>query len=61
MDESRRKIGKDSEEHVIDVDAPAGSANSLGAKSIRDGRPLTDDAVVEAIDEETPGEEFQPD
>jgi hypothetical protein len=39
----------------IDRNAPAGSPNSLGAESIRDGRPATDDSVVEAIDEETPG------
>jgi hypothetical protein len=60
MDEARRKArGKDSEEHVIDVDAPAGSDDSLGAESVRDGRPSTDDEVVEAIDEETPGEELK--
>jgi hypothetical protein len=34
--------------------APAGSKNSLGAESIRNGRPSTDDRVVEAIDEEGP-------
>ena len=34
--------------------APAGSPDSLGAESKRDGRPATDDNVVEAIDEETP-------
>src|ERR1700757_318680 len=39
----------------------AARENSLGAESMRDGRPSTDDAVVEAIDEETSGEEFQPD
>jgi hypothetical protein len=39
----------------IDPNAPAGSKNSLGAESIRDGRPATDDDVVEAIDEEGPG------
>jgi hypothetical protein len=36
----------------IDRNAPAGSPNSLGAESVRDGRPSTDDSVVEAIDEE---------
>jgi hypothetical protein len=39
----------------IDRNAPAGSKNSLGAQSIRDGRPNTDDSVVEAMDEEGPG------
>jgi len=38
----------------IDPAAPAGSKNSLGQESIRDGRPTTDDSTVEAIDEETP-------
>jgi hypothetical protein len=36
----------------IDITAPAGSANSLGEESVRDGRPATDSEVVEAIDEE---------
>ncbi len=39
----------------IDRNAPAGSKNSLGAQSVRDGRPSTDDSVVEAMDEEGPG------
>jgi hypothetical protein len=39
----------------IDRTAPAGSPNSLGAQSVRDGRPSTDDSVVEAMDEEGPG------
>jgi hypothetical protein len=39
----------------IDRTAPAGSENSVGAQSVRDGRPATDDSVVEAIDEEDPG------
>ena len=38
----------------IDLNAPAGSKNSLGAESVRDGRPSTDDSVVEAMDEEDP-------
>jgi hypothetical protein len=38
----------------IDPTAPAGSKNSLGAESIRDGRPGTDDDTVEAIDEVGP-------
>jgi hypothetical protein len=39
----------------IDRNAPAGSKNSLGEESIRDGRPSTSDDVVEAKDEATPG------
>jgi hypothetical protein len=39
----------------IDRTAPAGSENSLGAQSVRDGRPATDDSVIEAMDEEDPG------
>ena len=42
-------------EGKIDRTAPAGSENSLGAQSVRDGRPVTDDSVVEAMDEEGPG------
>ena len=38
----------------IDPAAPAGSKNALGEESIRDGRPTTDDEIVEAMDEETP-------
>ena len=46
----------------IDRTAPAGSENSLGAQSVRDGRPATDDSVVEAMDEEGPGiSAFTPD
>jgi hypothetical protein len=41
--------------HKIDRNAPAGTENSLGEESIRDGRPSTDDSVEEAIDEEGPG------
>ena len=37
-----------------DPNAIAGSTNSLGEESRRDGRPSTDDNVVEAIDEEGP-------
>ncbi len=43
---------KKDQEHKIDRTAPAGSENSLGAESVRDGRPATSDEVVEAIDEE---------
>ena len=39
----------------IDRTAPAGSENSLGEESVRDGRPATDDSTVEAMDEEGPG------
>jgi hypothetical protein len=42
------------ENSKIDRNAPAGSENSLGAQSIRDGRPATDDSVVEAMDEQEP-------
>ena len=47
----------DSEPRDVKIDrtAPAGSENSLGAQSVRDGRPATDDSVVEAMDEEGPG------
>ena len=41
-------------QNKIDPTAPAGSKNSLGAESVRDGRPNTDDSVVEAMDEESP-------
>ncbi len=38
----------------IDRNAPAGTPTALGTESVRDGRPSTDDTVVEAIDEESP-------
>lgn len=38
----------------IDRNAPAGTRNSLGAKSDCNGRPTTDDSVVEAKDELDP-------
>ena len=44
----------DSRAPKIDRTAPAGSENSLGAESVRDGRPATDDSTVEAIDEKGP-------
>jgi hypothetical protein len=49
-------IQEDKNKHSskIDRNAPAGTENSLGAQSIRDGRPVTDDSVVEAMDEEDP-------
>jgi hypothetical protein len=40
---------------TIDRNAPAGTENSLGAESVRDGRPSTKSNVVEAIDEMEPG------
>lgn len=57
QEETPQKPGKNAttpEAHVntIDRTAPAGSENSLGAQSVRDGRPATDDSVVEAMDEE---------
>jgi hypothetical protein len=50
-------IGADStaSHPTIDREAPAGAENSLGAESVRDGRPTTKDNVVEAIDEMEPG------
>jgi hypothetical protein len=45
----------------IDPTAPAGSKNSLGEESVRNGRPTTDDSVVEAMDEETPVTPASPD
>ena len=48
-------ITKPNRDVKIDRTAPAGSENSLGAESVRDGRPDTDDSIVEAIDEEGPG------
>ena len=40
---------------AIDRNAPAGTENSLGAESVRDGRPATKNDVVEANDEMDPG------
>jgi hypothetical protein len=39
---------------ATDRNAPAGSKTSLGAKSDCNGRPTTDDSVVEAKDEQPP-------
>jgi hypothetical protein len=50
-----KRTPPESDPTKMDRNAPAGSENSLGAESVRDGRPATDDSVVEAIDEETPG------
>lgn len=49
-----KKTPPESDPTKIDRNAPAGTPSSLGAESVRDGRPSTDDSVVEAIDEETP-------
>ena len=49
-----RKTPPKSDPTKIDRNALAGTPASLGAESIRDGRPSTDDSVVEAKDEETP-------
>jgi hypothetical protein len=53
--EQTPKTPPESDPTKIDRAAPAGSECFLGAESVRDGRPSTDDSVVEAIDEETPG------
>lgn len=50
----KRDNPTESDPTKIDRNAPAGTPNSLGAESVRDGRPNTDDSVVEAIDEEYP-------
>jgi hypothetical protein len=50
----KKKSPPESDPTKIDRNAPAGTPSSLGAESVRDGRPSTDDSVVEAIDEETP-------
>ncbi len=64
MSTTQQKASRNSSDEArltgIDRTAPAGSENSLGAQSVRDGRPGTDDGVVEAIDEEGPGTGAQP-
>jgi hypothetical protein len=62
QEKAARKIGNptatseiDFRATKIDLTAPAGSERSLGAESVRDGRPATGDDVVEAMDEEGPG------
>jgi hypothetical protein len=47
--------GSDACSTPIDRNAPAGSPGSLGSKSDCNGRPATDDSVVEAKDEMGPG------
>ncbi len=59
MDARQEKTPKlatppESDPTKIDRNAPAGTPASLGAESVRDGRPSTDDSVVEAMDEEFP-------
>ena len=56
-EKSTRPIGKPAESNPpskIDPTAAAGTENSLGAESVRDGRPATDDRTFEAMDEKTP-------
>jgi hypothetical protein len=60
MDATQAKVLKketppESDPTKVNRNAPAGSDTSLGAESVRDNRPSTDDSVVEAMDEETPG------
>jgi hypothetical protein len=49
-----KRTPPESDPTKVDRNAPAGSEDSLGAESVRDGRPATDDSVVEAMDEESP-------
>lgn len=51
----KKETPAESDPTKINRNAPAGSETSLGGESVRDNRPSTDDSVVEAIDEETPG------
>jgi hypothetical protein len=59
QDSAVSNVGKrtppESDPTKVDRNAPAGSEDSLGAESVRDVRPSTDDSVVEAMDEESPG------
>jgi hypothetical protein len=58
QDRAVSNVGKrtppESDPTKVDRNAPAGSEDSLGAESVRDGRPSTDESVVEAMDEESP-------
>lgn len=54
-DQHRKAEPSEDQEHKIDRNAPAGTEKSLGAESVRDGRPSTDDNTIEAIDELGPG------
>jgi hypothetical protein len=51
----RNDTPSESDPTKTDRNEPAGSETSLGSQSVRDGRPTTDDSVVEAMDEESPG------
>jgi len=57
MDKNEKKKPNptESDSTKVDANALAGSKNSVGAQSIRDGRPSTCDDVVEAMDEGGPG------
>jgi hypothetical protein len=50
----KKRTPPESDPTKVDRNAPAGSEDSLGAESVRDGRPSTDDSIVEAMDEESP-------
>ena len=58
QDRAVSTVGKrtppESDPTKVNRNAPAGSEDSLGAESVRDGRPSTDASVVEAMDEESP-------
>ena len=58
QDRAVSTVGKrtppESDPTKVDRNAPAGSEESLGAESVREGRPSTDASVVEAMDEESP-------
>jgi hypothetical protein len=58
QEDSTRNIGKktppESDPTKIDRNAPAGSESFLVAESVRDGRPSTDDSVIEAKNEVGP-------
>jgi hypothetical protein len=58
QDRAVSTVGKrtppESDPTKIDRNALTGSEDSLGAESVRDVRPATDDRVVEAMDEESP-------
>ena len=49
-----KRTPPESDPTKVDRNAIAGSEDSLGAESVRDVRPSTDDSVVEAMDEESP-------
>jgi len=60
MDATQAKVLKketppESDPTKVNRNSPAGSDTALGVESVRDDRPSTDDSVVEAMDEETPG------